>query len=106
MAGTFTAKVLAEGQADSPGPTAIYTVPASTTAYVRLLRFFNTNATQQIVQVNINAGTSRQLYRLSIAENASDTIEEPLILEASDAILVGTTTASALNYIVCGVEET
>jgi len=106
MAGTFTAKALADGQVANT-LTAIYTVPGSTTAYVRTMKFFNTNAATQTVEVDLNsAGTDRQLYRFQLAQNESAVIDDRITLEAGDIIKATTTTATAVNFSVHGVEET
>lgn len=110
MAGTFTAKSIADGQvATSQG--AIYTVPAATTAYVKQVTFYNTNAATQTLDVWLRrgAGTSRQIRRFTLAQNESiDLLDsgETLELATTDTIRAATTTATAVDYVVMGVEET
>lgn len=109
MAGTFNAKVLAEGQLPT-SKTALYTVPASTVAYVKLFDMLNTNAAQQTIIIYLNtAGTSRSYGRaiLEINEFASVLSDsETIELQAGDTIEAQTTTASAVDYTITGVEET
>lgn len=109
MAGTFTAKVLAEGQFATTKGT-LYTVPGSTTAYVKFFNVYNTNAATQTVNVYLKPGsTSRQVVKLSLAQNESANVIEQVgvvTLEAGDLIEGDTTTSTALDYIITGVEET
>lgn len=106
MAGTFTAKVLADGQVANT-LTAIYTVPGSTWAYVRTMVFHNTNAATQTVELYVNAGgTDRKLYRFQLAQNESAVVDDRITLEAGDIVKGQTTTAAAVNVTVHGVEET
>ena len=105
----FTAKVLAEGQfATSKGT--LYTVPGSTTTYVKFFNVFNDNAATQTVIIYLKPGsTSRKIIRLSLAQNESANIVDivgSFTLEAGDLIEGETTTASALDYVITGIEET
>lgn len=109
MAGTFTAKVLAEGQlANSKGT--LYTCPALTTAYVKFFSLFNTNAAGQTIIVYFKPGaTSRKAWRGVLAQNESARIidkDETVQLEAGDLIEGETTTAAAVDYVITGIEET
>jgi hypothetical protein len=109
MAGTFTPKVMAQGQfANSKGT--LYTVPGSTSAYVKFFNVWNSSATPQTVRVYLNpAGTSRQIITLSLAQNESANIIDlvgSFTLEAGDLIEGDTTTATVLDYVITGVEET
>jgi hypothetical protein len=106
MSGTFTAKVLAEGQVASTKGT-LYTVPASTKAYVKSITFYNTNAATQTLNVYLKPGaTSRQIYRVSLAQYATYELTVPYLLEAADLIEADTTTGTAVDYVITGVEET
>lgn len=106
MAGTFTAKLLAEGQL--PATTgALYTVPGSTTAYVRTIKLFNTNAATQTINVFIDgSGTNRQTYRIVLAVNEAAEIDDRFTLEAADLIEADSTNATSVDYTIHGVEET
>ena len=69
MAGTFTGKPLADGQVASSKGT-LYTVPASTVAYVRSASFHNTNAATQTLIVYANvSGTSRIIGYATLAQH-------------------------------------
>lgn len=108
MAGTFTAKLLAEGQLATSWA-AIYTVPASTAAYIKDIWVFNTNAAAQTIEIRINgSGTGRKRTRLTLNINESADILEGngFTLEAGDSIEAQTTTATAVDYTVHGVQET
>ena len=106
MAGTFTAKLLGEGQL-AAATAAIYTVPGATTAYVRTIKFFNTNAATQTVNVYIDgSGTNRQTYTFQLAVNESAEIDDRITLEAADLIEADSTNATSVDYTIHGVEET
>lgn len=110
MPGTFTAKTLADGQvAIAEGD--IYLVPAATVGYVKQVAFYNTNAATQTLGVFIqrSGGTSRKIRQFILAQNESaDLLDDgdTLELAAGDAIRAVTTTATAVNYMVMGVQET
>lgn len=104
---TRTAKVLYEGQlATSKGT--LYTVPASTKTYITSIRAFNTNAATQTMNFYYKPGsTSRQISRDSLAQYASihrSTTGD--VLEAGDLIEADTTTATAVDCVIMGIEET
>jgi len=104
----YAGKVLAEGQGAAT-KTTVYTVPASTVAFVKFFNIFNTSATSQTVLIYLNlSGTSRLWRRIVLGENESATLldeGESVQLEAADLIEITTTTASVLDYIITGVEE-
>lgn len=102
----ITPKVLAEGQVANT-KTTIYTVPALTSAYVKYASFFNTSPTPQTVVLYINAsGTSRVLRRAVLAQNEQMIVDQPVTLETGDTLEAETTTASVVDYVVTGAEET
>jgi len=105
----FAAKVLAEGQFATTKGT-LYTVPASTWTYVKAFFVYNTNAATQTVNVYLKPGsTSRQIVKLSLLQNESANILDVVgsfNLEAGDLIEGDTTTSTALDYVITGVEET
>lgn len=109
MSGTFTGKVLSDGFVAN-AQAAIYTVPASTVAYVKQLYLANINAATQSVILYLNtSGTARQWKVLTLAQNeAADIFEdgESVQLQAGDTVEAVTTTASAVAYTTTGVEET
>ena len=110
MAGTFIGDTIADGQvaaAEAP----IYTVPASTVAYVKQVAFYNTNALSQTLDLWIkkSGGTARKLRRFVMDQHESlDLLDsgETLELSAGDAVEAATTTAGAVDFVVMGVEET
>lgn len=109
MAGTFTGKPLADGQVASSKGT-LYTVPASTVAYVRSASFHNTNAATQTLIVYANvSGTSRVIGYATLAQHETyylTTGGEAIVLAAADLIEAVTTTATAVDYLITGLEET
>ncbi len=105
----FAGKVLADGQLAITKGT-LYTVPATTVAYVKFLSVFNTNAITQTVIIYVNTGgTSRKIANVSFlaVDEYSRIIDkdEALVLEAGDLIEGETTTASAVDFTIQGVEE-
>lgn len=105
----FLGKVLAEGQLASSKDT-LYTVPASTTAYIKFFSCFNTNTTDETVIIYLKpASTSRKVGRAVLSANEQVRFidkDEALILETGDLIEGETTTASKVDYVILGVEET
>lgn len=105
----FTATVMGEGQL-AASKTAVYTVPASTSAYVKFINVFNTNTSNETIIFYINTnGTSRKWRQLVLEANESATLLDDgasLQLEAADIIEAETTTALKVDYVVTGVEET
>jgi hypothetical protein len=109
MAGTFTTAVLADGQLPRTQGT-LFTGPAVTVTYVKRISLFNTNAAAQTIQLWLNVGgTPRKWRRYVLNEDESAEVLETgdaIILEAGDTIEAITTTASAVDYYICGVKET
>lgn len=104
----FVAAVLGDGQLPN-SKTALFTSPGATTTYVKKLSLFNDNAAQQLVIIYLNvSGTSRKWRRYILNQNESaEVLEngESVILEDGDSIEAVTTTASAVDYVLTGVEE-
>lgn len=106
----FTAKITSDGTLPT-SQAAIYTVPAATTCYLRRVSFFNANAAAQTVNVWVRkaAGTARQWRRYVLEQYESvDLLDEgdTLLLGAGDTLEASTTTASAVEYLTMGVEQT
>lgn len=103
----FTAKPLADGQLPTSKGT-LYTVPASTSSYVKNIHLFNTSSTEQTILLYLNvSGTSRLFRRIVLAENESSDVldSEAFLLEPEDLIEALTTTVSVVDYVIMGVEE-
>jgi hypothetical protein len=107
MAGTFTAKSLADGQVPNTKGT-IYTVGGSTVGYVKLINLFNTNAAQQTINLYVkrNGSVSRQLRQFVLAQYESGYYDLPMTLSDGDIIEADSTNASAVDYLITGAEET
>jgi hypothetical protein len=102
----FTAKVLAQGQVPAV-KTTIYTTPALTKTYIKYMSFFNVSAGVETVDIFINpSGTSRQIRKAILSAGEVLIIDESIILEAGDLIEADSTTATAIDYIITGGEET
>jgi hypothetical protein len=105
MSGTFTGKSLADGQLPNSKGT-LYTVPGSTVAYVKQINVFNTNTTAETVTIYIKPGaTSRSVRQMVLQPNETGTVDGPFILPAAALIEGVTTTASKVDYVITGVEE-
>lgn len=103
---TFTNAKLAEGQL-AASKTTIYTVPASTKLIGGILRLFNTNTTQETVNVYFKTATSRQVMQVILDALEFFEFSFPRdVLEASDLIEADTTTASKVDYWLSGVKVT
>lgn len=103
---SMTGKLLADGQvANTEG--AIYTVPASSIAYIKSVSFHNTNAATQtlILYVRNGAGSSRVVARWSLLQDETGFYNGSIALEDGDTLRAVTTTASAVDYVITGVLE-
>ena len=105
----FTPRALSDGQLpNSIG--VIFTATADIATYVKTVSLFNTNVTQQIIDLYVNrSGVNRQWRRIQLDQYESAealTNGDSKLLEAGDTLLAVTTTASAVDYTVDGVEET
>lgn len=101
----FVAKVLASGQvANSVGT--LYTVPGATVAYIKKMTFVNLNAATQTLIVYLRAdGTNdREIGRASLAQFERYEIRDT-VAEAADLVRAVTTTTTAVDYTIQGVEE-
>ena len=85
----------------------LYTAPALTTAYIKLVKFSNTAVGTEslIVYVRKGAGTSRIFYKFALGDNEFATIDDPIVLNAGDTLRAQTTTTTTVDFIVMGVEE-
>lgn len=106
---TDTAKSLADGQVASSKAT-IYTVPAATSTFISGFSFSNTNAATQtlIVYRKRSGSTSREWFRVSLLINESSHAKEGdrCTLATGDLIEATTTTATAVDYVITGIERT
>lgn len=107
---TFEALILANGQLPAAKGT-LYTVPGGKKAYVKYVGAFNPSGGTETIRFYIKkaAGTSRQIARGVLLTNETlRAIEqgETLNLGAGDIIEGDTTTATTVDYLISGVEET
>ncbi len=109
MAGTFTIKLLGNGQL-STSETDLYLVPALTTAIIKTIKLVNTNTITEIVNLYVKkaAGTSRLIMpkNLNLVAGYMVVDDDEICLNAGDAIRGYTTTANKVDFTVYGVEET
>lgn len=99
---------LADGQL-ATSKTTIYTVPDLSYACIEFASFFNTNAASQtiLLYVKRSGGTSRVIGRVVLAQNEHawlvDQAISSLRLSAGDIIEAQTTTAEAVDFLICGI---
>lgn len=105
MAGTFTGKLLAEGQVPN-AVAAIYTAPALTVAFIKKMVFTNTSATPQTLIVYVRRATDRVVRHVASMAQWETLEIENIVLSAADSIRAESTTNNVVDYIVSGVEET
>lgn len=111
MPGTFTVKLLANGQLPlTEGD--LYLVPTATTAIVKLVALVNTDAVARTVNLFVKqaGGVSRRLTPVNRSMAAGDSIEVPTFgeytLGAGDAVRGFASAAAVVDFSVHGVEET
>lgn len=88
----------------------LYTVPASTTAYVRTVTLHNTNTTAETVKLYIaNSGTgaaANLVWHGTLEANETIILDFIFMPLAAGAKICGeTTTASKVNVIMAGFER-
>ncbi len=102
-------KVLAQGELPVAAG-ALYTVPASTEAIIKHMKFVNQTGAELTITLWINGTTDADLWMpatTSIPANGSIEFEGSLSLDAA-AVLNGATAGGAndITYIISGVEIT
>jgi len=105
----FTGKSLADGTVANT-QTAIYTVPASTVAYISGISLYCNTATPQTVAMYVkrSGGTARLIAHYIFSQqhdHVPNVLDDRLVLAAGDAVEAITTTAAVVPYVVTGVEE-
>ncbi len=104
-----TSGTLGDGQAATTA-TAIYTVPdTKKNTVITYLGFLNTSATEQTIFIYLRrkGGTNRKMRRFVLKQNQNGqwiSRNEDPTLSPGDSILMDTTTASVLDYLLCGTE--
>lgn len=105
MAATYTEKRLASGQVAAT-LTTVYTVPGSTTALMTQLWLYNEAATVETVTFTVNDGSDRTLATVELQPGEYSIIElKGMALNTGDLIKLDSTNASAVNYVLSGVEK-
>jgi hypothetical protein len=102
----FTGKILAQGQLPA-SKAVLYTVPASTKAYVRFFRCSNTGTSSEAVAVYYKKAASRRIgVAVLTQDEAADFIEQDVLaMDAGDLLEGQTTTAATVDYVIAGSEE-
>ena len=98
---------LADGQLAN-AEAVIYTVPASTTAYIKSIICANTGAGQNVIElwVRLDGANSRRLIRVPLETNEQLYFDDALTLEAADEIRGAATNATEVDYTIWGGEQT
>jgi len=105
----FVSKPLADGTLPNAEGT-IYTAPADVLCtYVKRIAFYNNNAAEQTIVVLLNmTGVARRWRRYVLAQHESvDLLDHGDVLHMgpNDLLRAFTTTSSAVDFIVTGIEE-
>lgn len=102
-------KVLGDGQLGTSKAT-LYTVPASTSTYVKFMSVHNVGAGTENVEILLNvSGTSRRIAYVTLGANEGAQIVDKdgaISLEAGDLIEGLTTSGASVDYVITGAEET
>lgn len=110
MSGTFTPLPVLNGQLPTTQGI-IALCPPGTNDYVKQLYLFNNNAATQTIFLYLvsSGGTQTTWHRIVLAQNESAHVledGESVTLTPGDSIQAITTTASAVDYTITGVQET
>jgi len=104
----ITPKQLADGQlANSIGD--LYTVPASTTGYVKKIILVNTGAGNNTVNLYVtpSGGTARKIISEDTVLATGESLEQTdLVLDTGDKIQGDATNATEVDFTIYGAEET
>jgi len=105
---TIAIKSLADGQLASSKGT-IYTAPTAKQAIIKKITLVNTNTSAEAVNLYFKAsgGTSRRIIPkdLTLGIGYLLVMDDEQTLEAADIIEADTTTASKVDFVVTGVEN-
>ena len=108
MAGTFTIKLLAQGQLPNAKGT-LYTTPASTQTIIKTITLVNTDIIAENVNLYIkdSAGTSKSIIPVDCVLGIKYLLEtdQEYTLEAGDLIEGDANTAAKVDYTINGIEE-
>lgn len=91
---------------------ALYTVPASTKAYVKTITIHNTNTSTESVELHLvgngqSAGAANKFFHVELETNETLEISpvHPYVLTTGATIQAKTNTASTVNVKIDGMEE-
>ena len=109
MAGTFTTKLLSDGQLPS-STGVLYTVPSLTSAIIKNISLVNnhTDSVNINLYVKTAGGTLRKLIPkdMIFATRYSLETDEVYTLEAGDIVEGDASVGSVVDYTIHGVQET
>lgn len=101
-------KSLSDGQLAAAKGT-IYTTPAATQTIAKKITLVNTHTSAEAVNLYFKAsgGTSRRIIPkdYSLATGAELVMRDEVFLEAADILEGDTTTASKVDFVISGVEN-
>jgi hypothetical protein len=103
---TITIKNLGNGQLPSSTGD-LYTVPAATTAWVKIITLVNTNTVAETVNLYYlkSGGTARRIVTMNYSLSAGYYLEASTIsMGAGDKIQGDATDASKVDYVISGFE--
>lgn len=87
--------------------TTIYTAPTSKQAVISRISFANTTTSAVVCKLYFKAsgGTSRRTERFELGDEGTAKMEDEITLEAADIIEAECDMASAVDFVVSGVEN-
>ncbi len=106
---TVAIKSIADGQLAAT-KTTIYTVPTAKKSIITSLTLVNTNSSAETINIYFKSsgGTSRRIspkdYSLA-ASAMMEVLDKSITLEAADILEGDTTTASQVDYVISGGEN-
>jgi hypothetical protein len=102
----ITAKQLADGQIPTV-KTVIYTCPTGAIAYVKTIICQNVGANTNTTALFLlpTVGASRTIAQVKLKANETLYFDEPLVLDATDAIQGLATNSLQVDYTIYGAEE-
>lgn len=110
MAGTFTSKLVADGQLSAAANTVLYTVPAVTTDILKTITICNTSGAAVTINIYVkkSAGTARRIFDKDYSMPAGEArqISLNVVIEASGELQGDASTGAVVDYTVSAIRET
>ena len=104
---TNTIKQMSAGALSATTTTTLYTVPASTKAIIKEIVLCNTDTSARTVTMQVGAGTAaanRILSALSLAAGETKFITLSTVLNTTETISAGASSANVVSCTISGTE--